>query len=364
MGMTKLFGYQKKGIRLIRRFNGRVLLADEMGLGKSIQAITYAMEENAFPVIVICPASLKYNWQKEWRKHAGIRADIFSSTKPHAWSSFNRHKVSIINYDILPYWYPYIRKMKRRLGVKTIIVDECKDIKSASSIKNKYVRKICRGVDNIIMLDGTPLTNGRPAELFPAISILRPDVFDSFWTYGMKFCEGAHRNGKWEFKGATNLPELHQLLIESCMIRRRKDQVLKDLPPKARYVVPLEISNRKEYRKASTDFYGWLAQFGKKKLRAAIRAAAFVQAGYLLRLAAELKLPAIIEWIDNFLEQSDGKLIVFGLHKKILHPLRERYKSLSIYVDGSVVAEKRQYAMGSCLAYTRRRQSTRNRSRS
>lgn len=311
----------------------------------SLQALKFADEENAYPVLIICKASLKYNWQKECKKHLSIRADVFDSTKPPPWSNFVKHKIAIINYDILPHWYKYIRKMKRRLHIKTVIIDECKNIKSETSIRNKYVRKVVRGIPNVLMLDGTPLDNGRPIELWPAVSILRPDIFDSRFTFGMTYCDGTNRNGKWDFSGASNQLQLNQLLLESCMIRRRKVDVLKDLPEQSRHVIPLEITNRKEYRKADSDFYGWMAQFGKKKLMGAIRAAAFVKSGYLLRLAAELKLPAIIEWIDSWLDETDQKLIVFGLHKKILRPLRERYKDLSVFVDGSVVAKKRQYAI-------------------
>lgn len=343
--MTKAYPYQLKGVKLIRQFNGRALLADEMGLGKTLQSLLYIQEKDAFPAIVICPACLKYNWQAEVRKHLGIRADIFETTKPHAWSSFTRHKIAIINYDILEGWMPYLKKMKRRLKVKTVIVDECKEIKSSTSKRNKLVRKVCARIPNVIMIDGTPLTN-RPIELYPALHILRPDIFDSRFAYGTTYCEGTVRNGKWEYRGATNLDKLHELLKESCMIRRRKADVLKDLPAKSRYVVPLEIENRKEYEKATSDFFGWLAKFGGvRKVMAAHRADAFVQLGYWKRLAAELKLKAIKEWIDNWFLTTDEKLIVFGVHKKILRPLKERYKDLSVFVDGSVTSHKRHLAI-------------------
>ncbi len=79
---TKLYGYQKQGIKGLEKFNGRALLADEMGLGKTIQAIVWAWRAQAFPAIVVCPASLKINWQREIRQHLGLDAEVLNGRTP------------------------------------------------------------------------------------------------------------------------------------------------------------------------------------------------------------------------------------------------------------------------------------------
>jgi SWI/SNF-related matrix-associated actin-dependent regulator 1 of chromatin subfamily A len=338
--LTEPRPYQLKAAKMMRRHDGRVLLADDMGLGKSLEALLFVEQVQAFPFIVICPAGLKYNWRNEIRKHLGIRADILDGMKPDRWTSLRRHKAVIINYDILKPWNRYLRRFKKACKVKTIIVDECKNIKSSLTLRNEQVRKVCRRVPYVIMADGTPLEN-RPSELWPALNILWPDTFPSFFDFGTTYCEAKLVRGKWEYKGAKNLPQLHQLLKECGMIRRTKKQVLKDLPDKTRVIVPLQISSPKEYHQATNDFLTWVAKLGRGKVLRAMRADAFTKTGYLKRLAAELKLPAIIEWIDNFLETGE-KLIVFGHHKKILRPLRERYRDICCFIDGSTSGHQRQ----------------------
>ena len=80
--MTKLYKYQKQGVKALEAFDGRVLLADEMGLGKTIQALWYYKRNKTSPVVIICPASLKYNWAREAAVHIGQRAEILEGTKP------------------------------------------------------------------------------------------------------------------------------------------------------------------------------------------------------------------------------------------------------------------------------------------
>ena len=80
--MTKLYKYQKDGVRSLEQFNGRALLADEMGLGKTLQALYYMKRHKRSPVIVICPASLKYNWAREAAIHVNEHAEVLEGTKP------------------------------------------------------------------------------------------------------------------------------------------------------------------------------------------------------------------------------------------------------------------------------------------
>src|SRR5262249_12047944 len=83
------------------------------------------------------------------------------------------------------------------------------------------------------------------------------------------------------------------------------------------------------------------------KAFSAMRALAMTRVGYLLRLVAIWKLPLVQEWVDDFLEESDGKLILFGVHRAFLGPLVERYKGISVLVDGSVKGKDRHLAQDS-----------------
>jgi len=129
------------------------------------------------------------------------------------------------------------------------------------------------------------------------------------------------------------------------MIRRLKCNVLDQLPPKSRHIVLVGIKRRGEYEHAIRDFIGWLSNINRAKAKRAKKAEKMVKMGYLLRLVSQLKLHSIYEWIDNFLEDSDGKLVIFGFHTAVLEALHKRYHNISVLVNGSVSSRKKQHAV-------------------
>ena len=342
--MTELFKYQKKGVIQIDKFDGRVLLADEMGLGKTIQALTWFKENPQLKLmIVICPAHLKWNWQREATIHINTRSEVLEGRKPPTRQLLSSHRILIINYDILPYWLEYLQELEPDL----IVIDECQAIKNRSAIRTKAVQKLCKGIPHVIAISGTPLEN-RPIELYPSINIVRPDVFNSFYEYAHRHCKPQRKPWGWVYNGATNIPELHNKLIDTMMIRRRKRDVLKDLPEKTRNVVVVDLPNRKEYDEAEKNFLGWLARtYSKGKAKSAAQAERLTQMGYLKRLAGTLKLPLVVEWITEFLEESNEKLVLFGIHKVVMKQLKEHFKGMCVVVDGTVTGHHRQQAVES-----------------
>lgn len=310
----------------------------------TIQALTWFdwnFGEDAL-CIVICPASLKYNWEREASIHINVRAEICNGQKcPKKRNRFLKHRLIIINYDILPYWFDYLIKLKPDL----VIIDEGQNIKNPEAQRSIYTTALCEDVPHIIVLSGTPLTN-RPAELFPILHILLPKRYKRFQRFAWKFCDPRRDfRGKWEYKGAKNLPLLHKRLKKQCMIRRLKRDVLKELPPISHNIVLLDIKNRKEYDDAEKDFIAWLRTKSAAKANRAAKAQRMLKRQYLRRLIGELKLKAVKEWIDNFFEETDDKLILFGLHKKVLKPLYRHYQTRAVLVDGSVTGRKRQLAV-------------------
>jgi len=344
--MTKLYPYQKRGVKRIIRFKGRVLLADEMGLGKTIQALVYVKRTpRVCPVLVICPASAKWVWADEARRHLKMKSLILSGTKPKLPADLP--PIVIINYDILS------RKNKNKetvgwletlLSIKfrTLIIDECHFIKNTRAIRTKAVHKLGRKAKHVLALSGTPLTN-RPAELFSVLKLLHPKVYTSFRKFAWKYCNPKWTPWGWDYSGSKNLKELHQELKDLCMIRRRKSQVLKELPDKNRMVIPVEIERKSEYQLAENDFFKWLMT--KTNVKKIPMAEKLVQLGCLKRLAAELKMRMVFDWIDTFLEETDEKLVIFAYHKKIIKTLVNKYKKISVIVDGSVSMDKRKKAI-------------------
>ena len=228
-----------------------------------------------------------------------------------------------------------------------ILVSNCGSyLGNPGTQRTKAIRKLCTEVPQVIALSGTPLVN-RPAELWPTLNILRPDLFKSFWPFGMHFC-GPRRipfGSGWDFRGASHLDELHALLFKELVIRRRKVDVLKDLPGKQRHVVPLALTNPKEYEHAHNQFLDWLRKRDPGKVSAALRAEQLVRLGTLKQLAARLKLPFVFEWVDSFLKETDEKLVMFGIHREILGQLHRRYQKICVLIDGQVSSKDRQLAV-------------------
>jgi SWI/SNF-related matrix-associated actin-dependent regulator 1 of chromatin subfamily A len=260
--MTKLYPYQKTGVKMMEGFNGRALLADEMGLGKTIQALYYHKRNKKGTTIVVCPASLKFNWAREAANHIKQSSMIVEGRKPPTRAGFKRNRFIIINYEVLSYWVDHLKKFKPTL----LILDECHYIKNRKAKRTRAVQALAKNIDEVIAISGTPLTN-RPSELFPVLNLLRPDKFKSFMPYAHRYCDAKKNRWGWDFKGAKNLDELHEKLTSTMMIRRKKMDVLQDLPEKSRNVITIPISNRKEYDEAETDLIAWLSKFniGKAK---------------------------------------------------------------------------------------------------
>lgn len=332
--MTKLYKYQKIGVKKIIRFNGKVLLADEMGLGKTLQALTYLhLRPQALPALVICPASAKYVWKDEVRKHTKLRCVLINGQNARKGKP---RDVTIINYDIVSHW----KKILKQCGFKTLILDECHYIKSWKAKRTKAVVSIGKKTPYILALGGTPITN-RPKELYTTLHLIIPNKFPSFVPFAFRYCNRRMLPWGWDDSGASHLDELHDILNKTCMIRRTKEQVLHELPPKHRMVIPLPIQRAAEYKEAEEHFITWLAKKDVDKAAKAVRAEKLVQVGNLKRLAAELKMKNVLQFIDNLLAETDEKLVVFAYHKSIIKQLQTKYKN-SVTVDGSVSQKQRQ----------------------
>lgn len=333
-----LFPYQVQGVEFIEARKGRALVGDEMGLGKTCQALSWLhLHPEALPAVIVAPASLKLNWKREIEMWTDIKSvQIVEGRRPYKLKA----DVVIINYDVLQAWLETIIEHEP----KTIIADECHYFKSNDAQRTKAVKSLAKKVDHFIALSGTPIVN-RPVEMFNAINCVEPALFPSFFKYAQRYC-GATNNGYgWDFNGATNTKELHDKLAETIMIRRKKEDVLKDLPPKMKIVVPIELSNAGEYARAENDFISWMKDaFGTKAAVAAMNAEALVRIERLKQLAVEGKIDECLNWIDDFIS-NDQKLVVFTTHTNILNLIVDKFKNISVKVDGSVSGTDRQKAV-------------------
>lgn len=339
---TKPFPYQEEDVRKIEEFNLRALVAGEPGVGKTLESLLTCQDHpNLKPIVVVCPKSLKWNWAKEAKMHIGMKSTILESSPPSNKKVKFKHDLIILNYDILGKWLGILQSIKPKI----VIGDEIHFIKSRGRVKRvRYFKQLCKDVPHILALSGTPMVN-RPAELWNILNLLYPNEFDSWREFGDAYCDPQWTRWGLQYIGASNLEELHNRMLKCCLVRRLKSDVLKNLPPKSRYIVPLPIENPKEYRDAERDFIEWLKKQDPKKASRAKRAEKLVKIGYLKRLAAQLKLKSVFEWIDNYLEESEGKLILFCIHKKILGDIYKKYSKLAVFIDGSRNDEQRKDAV-------------------
>lgn len=331
----KLKKFQKITLRKITKFNGRALVADDMGLGKTISAGAWIERQpDILRCLVVCPAIAKWHWKKEMLEKFGAKSTILESYDAD-WD-YRKRKFTIINFHILHHWTKVLVEGKFDL----IIVDECHELSNPDTIRFKALKKIVRGIPYRLGLSGTPLTN-RHSELWPILNLLRPDKYPSRFEYGLRFCSPRKERGKWIYKGSINGDVLHKELLSVCMIRQTKDQVL-DLPPKTRYVIPLDIVNREEYNLAVSDFRKWLRKYNPYSFSMGQRRDARTQLGYLIRIASRGKIPNIVAWIHNFFVNTGQKLIVFGINRNVLQEVEKKFQRCSVLINGSVIGKKRQ----------------------
>lgn len=334
------YKHQKVGAKILdQEFNGRGLCADEMGLGKSMSSMLMACRRpKSRPILIVCPANLKYNWIGELKNHFGILPTVLEGAIPDF--SMLPCEVYIISASVLGKWKGFIEK----LGVKYVVVDEAHYFKNQQAKRTKHLREIVDGVQDLVFLGGTPLTKS-PADLWPILNMIDPDYWDSFHDFVMEFTRAKRRWYGWDYSGAKNLKRLHRILKERCMVRRLKSILDPPLPSKSIHVVPLPIERRKEYESAEKDLISWVAlNFGKAKAIRASKVEELVRFGYLKRLVAQLKMTSVFEWVDNFLANTDQKLILFAIHKTIIFDLKVRYKDICVVIDGSKTGKQKKQA--------------------
>lgn len=335
-----LMPFQSAGVSFIDLHNGRVLIADEMGLGKTIQALAWLqLHPESRPVVIITPSSLKINWEREiykWMSDPNV--EILSGESPYP----PEKEIIIINYDILPKWVDTL------IGYhyKTVITDECHFYKTNAARRTKAVKKLAKHALHFIALSGTPIEN-RPIEIYNAIKIINPELFPDYWYFIRRYCKATRTPFGMDVSGASNMGELHRILKTSIMIRRKKEDVLTELPPKTYSVTPMEINNRDKYREAERDFISFLRkEKGESAAERASNAETLTRISYLKNLAAEGKIQAVKAWIKDFLAV-ESKLVIFCEHRIMVDKLTEEFSDISVKIDGSVSQTDRQKAVDS-----------------
>jgi superfamily II DNA or RNA helicase len=305
----------------------------------SVQSLYWSLSRKKTPILIICPASLKSNWENECLKHFGMQPVIIEGrTPPRGWPGANRgEKIYIINYDILKEWGPLLLS----IGPRVVIIDEAHKLGNKDNHAFAYVDMLTEDVPHIIPMTGTPLNN-RPKELWPLLHLLDPQEFPYFDDFGHEFCHPKREPWGWTYKGARNLDKLHKVLKKYMLRRLKKHET--DLGEQKRIIIPMEIEDREQYNDAEDDLIEWIREHhGTKRARKAESCERMVRWNYVRQLASELKMKSVEDWLSRFLKKTDQKMVVFGVHKKIIREgLYKKFRKCSVIIDGtSTPLEKR-----------------------
>lgn len=337
--------YQCEGIAYMIN-HGNCINGDDCGLGKTGQTIATLELMDAFPALVITPASVKYNWKKEWEKWNPTRTVGVVGRKKKFNENVWQNDVIIINYDILGErgldkpTAKFKELLKKRWA--SCVMDEIHFLKSEKALRTKMAKKIVKTVPYVWGLTGT-LTQNKPADLIQPFTIIRrfEDIFGSTKEFKYRYCNAKMTVFGMDCSGFSNLEELHELLRMGGYIRRNKRDVLDELPPMVEQTIDVPISNTREYRKAENNLLEYLEKIDINKVNSAVNAPHLVMIQTLKQLSIEGKLPFITTYIKEWLEANEGEqLLVFGVHRIPLQQLAEYFKAPLI--QGGVSADKKQ----------------------
>lgn len=339
------YEYQKEGIRFgLDRH--RLLIGDEPGLGKTLQSIGIVDTASAYPCLVICPSSLKINWQREFEKFTNKKALVLDNATRTSWPyllGMGMFSVAIVNYESLKKFFVWDIKGGKTFSLKdvvfnrdinifkSVIMDESHRLKDPSAQQTMFTRGIVEGKEWRILLSGTPVVN-HAQDLVAQLAIMGRLLSD-FGGRG-KFLADYGEN--------ENLSELSAKLYDTCMIRREKAKVLTQLPDKQRTDLHVEISNRDEYDLAAADLAAYLREYTEcsdREIRRKMRMEALVKFMTLRSLASKGKVKQATDFIRNFL--ANGKpLIVFCSLKEIVKALQKQFPDAVRVTGDDSLAEK------------------------
>jgi SWI/SNF-related matrix-associated actin-dependent regulator 1 of chromatin subfamily A len=319
----------------------RFILADDMGLGKTTSTIIAALETGSKKILIICPASLKINWQREIENYSD-RPTFIAEGKKFS----TDHDFVIVNYDILKNFHDPKDKensLLEKSNFDLVILDEAHMISNAQAQRTKIINSYVKNIDKVWLLTGTPMTS-RPMNYYNLLSIIESPVAQNWMAYAIRYCQGYQFNaGKrkvWNVSGASNLEELRDRTSKQ-ILRRLKEEVL-DLPDKIITPVYLRLKSS-EYENLMGEYYDW---YDKNPEESSSLTVQFSKLMKVRKVIANEKTKQTIEFAENILEQGK-KIIIFTNFTDSLQTIYNHFGKQAVYLDGSCSNSVRQQAVDS-----------------
>ncbi len=317
----------------------RFILADDMGLGKTTATIIAALETGAKKILIICPASLKINWQREIANYTD-RSVFISEGKKFSLD----HDFVIVNYDILKNFHDTKEKDKSLLNqgnFDLVILDEAHMVSNAQAQRTKIINHFVKNINRVWLLTGTPMTS-RPMNYYNLLYLIESPVAQNWMAYAIRYCQGyqftAGKRKVWNVTGASNLEELRDRTSKQ-ILRRLKEDVL-DLPDKIITPVYLRLQS-KEYEGLMGEYYDW---YDKNPDESTSLTVQFSKLMKVRKVIANEKVKQTIEFAENILEQGK-KVIIFTNFTDTLQSIYQHFGKKAVYLDGSCSNSQRQQAV-------------------
>jgi SWI/SNF-related matrix-associated actin-dependent regulator of chromatin subfamily A-like protein 1 len=352
----KPYKHQEEGIKFLLSRDG-CILADDMGLGKTYQSIVAALETGAQRILIVCPPSVKINWEREIQCFDNNTA-IVNGTR---WA---RSRFTIINYDILKNFHAtkdQIKDAKKKgeemflptdlvdANFDLAIIDEAHYLKNHKSKRGIIMKELCvdYGIDKVWLLTGTPVAN-RPMDFYNLLKLVKSPIVDNWVYFAKRYCEGKKfyrklKNGKkasqptWLTNGSSNLDELH-IKTKNILLRRLKENVL-DMPEKNLHTVyhRLTPTQRVEYDNLWEEY---LLERKRKKKKGTVERS-LVELILLRQYIANETVSITIEMAENAIEQGQ-KVIIFTSYQEEQELIMEHFGKIAVAHNGKMSTTQKQ----------------------
>jgi SNF2 family DNA or RNA helicase len=343
-----LRSYQRDGINWLNQLSSNGLagiLADEMGLGKTLQALGF-MSQKEGPKLVVCPASLTLNWQREAERFTPeLRPELLSEVTPGILPTlFTEPRLFVTSYGLLRRDIELLRQI--RFGV--VVLDEAQHIKNPDSQSAKATFRL--QADAKIALTGTPIENG-VRDIWSIMNFLMPGYLGRREDFRERF--------EIPMQNRSNGPEQTRLVrrLSPFILRRTKAQVAKELPEKIEQLSFVELSAKQKVMYHALLSAARQTLSDSKKHSKGGKMAVFTALLRLRQVCCDLRLTneestaadsAKLELLEELLQDAiaDGHhVLVFSQFASMLGLIRETLKEDGIdhcYLDGSTRERQRE----------------------
>ena len=310
--------FQKEGLSFLLA-NPRTLLADEMGLGKTVQALACLAATKEFPALVVVPPHLLRNWQTEITRFLRIegkaaRVCVLTGLKPYQPPEAD---VYVIHYLLLRGWKQVLPQMRFRM----VIFDEIQELRHGGTEKYSAASLLAEGCERVIGLSGTPIYN-KGSEIWNVVNILDYHCLGDWESFTRAWCDGY---GNHLVRDPALLGD--HLRREGLILRRTKEEVLTELPPKRRLVQEID-SDDKVYRELMRPVMDKLGSLLALHPDAKERAMLEEQVGRGERQATGVAKAPFVAAFVRALEDSGEKVLLFAHHHAVMDIYR---KELAAY---------------------------------